>query len=86
MQHYGLTFDLKLLDMFHWGAAKPENIHDDVVNMIQMFYDALGGRKHYAKQPAEVKAICCGLKRTLILGKFRTAGQLRQYLETMRWS
>jgi len=86
VQHYGLTFDLKLLDMFHWGAAKPENIHDDVVNMIQMFYDALGGRKHYAKQPAEVKAICCGLKRTLILGKFRTAGQLRQYLETMRWS
>lgn len=85
LQHYGLEFDLKLLDMFHWGAAKPENIHDDVVNMIQILYDAVGGRKHYARQPREIKAICCGLKRTLILRKYKSAGQLRQYLETMRW-
>jgi hypothetical protein len=25
------------------------------------------------------------LKKTLILKKFRTAGQLRRYLETMKW-
>jgi hypothetical protein len=50
-----------------------------------MFYDALGGQKHYARQPAEVKAICCGLKRSLIIQKFRTAGHLRRYLESMEW-
>jgi hypothetical protein len=32
-----------------------------------------------------VKAICRGLKRSLILQNFRTAGQLREYLETIEW-
>jgi serine/threonine protein kinase len=81
----GISFDLKLLDMFHWGAPKLENIRDDVCDLIRLFYDAVGGSKHYSKQPPEVKLICCGLKRSLILKKFRTAGQLREYLETMPW-
>jgi len=51
-----------------------------------LFYDALGGAKHYARQPQEVKTICSGLKRSLILKKFKSAGQLRRYLETMKWS
>ena len=86
VRRYGLSFDLKLLDMFPWGATRPENIRDDVCFLIRIFYDALGGRRHYAKQPPEVKAICCGLKRSLIVKKFRNAGQLRQYLETMQWN
>jgi serine/threonine protein kinase len=85
LHRYGLSFDLKLVDMFHWGPARPENIHDDVCDLIRIFYDAVGGRRHYAKHPPEVKAICCGLKRSLILRKYRSAGQLRQYLETMQW-
>ncbi|MGH2570950.1 MAG: hypothetical protein ACRDGR_06975 [bacterium] len=69
-----------------WDTPRPENIRDDVIDMIRIFYDALGGKKHYANQPEEVKAICCGLRRSFITAKFRTAGQLRQYLETMEWS
>ncbi len=53
--------------------------------MIRIFHDALGGRRRYASQPPEVKAICRGLKRSLILQKFKTAGQLKSYLETMQW-
>ena len=83
---YGLRFELKLLDMFHWGASTKKHIHEDVIDMVRIFYDATGGQKHYAKQPVEVKNICCGLKRSLILKKFRSAGQLRAYLETMSWS
>lgn len=86
VQHFGLEFDLKLVDMFHWGAPRAEHIREDVVDLIRIFYDALGGQKYYARQPQEVKAICCGLKRTLILKKFRSAGKLRRYLESMRWS
>jgi len=86
IRRYGLSFDLKLVDLFHWGATRPENIRDDVCLLIRIFHDALGGRRHYAKQPPEVKEICCGLKRSLIVKKFRNAGQLRRYLETMRWS
>jgi tRNA A-37 threonylcarbamoyl transferase component Bud32 len=82
----GLGFDLKLIDPFHWQAPKKESIQYDVVEMVRIFHEALGGRKHYAAHPPEVKAICCGLKRTLILRKFRTAGQLKTYLETMEWS
>jgi serine/threonine protein kinase len=85
IQRYGLRFDLKVIDMFHWGTAKPINIQDDVVDLVKVFYDALGGKKTYAKQPKEVKEICCGLKRSLILRKFKTAGQLRVYLENMTW-
>ncbi len=86
VQRYGLGFDLKLLDLFHWSTPRTENIQDDVVDLVRIFYDAIGGQRHYAKQPAEVKAICCGLKRSLIVRKFRTAGALREYLETMEWT
>jgi serine/threonine protein kinase len=85
VQRFGLGIELKLLDLFRWDAPRPENIRDDVVDMIRIFYDAVGGKRHYASQPEEVKAICCGLRRSLIISKFRTAGQLRQHLETMEW-
>jgi len=81
----GIAFELKLVDMFHWGPASPENIHQDVANLVRLFYDAVGGAKRYPRQPAVVKDLCCGLKRSLILRKYRTAGQLRQYLETLPW-
>lgn len=86
VERIGLGFELKLVDFFHWDAPKAENIREDVVDLVRLFYDALGGQKRYRNQPPEVKAICCGLKRSLILKKFRTAGQLRTYLERMEWS
>jgi len=85
VERYGLGFDLKLLDFYHWGTPRPANIHDDVIEMIRIFYDAVGGRRLYKHQPQVVKHICCGLKRTLILKKFRSAGQLREHLETLTW-
>jgi tRNA A-37 threonylcarbamoyl transferase component Bud32 len=85
VQRSGLGFDLKLIDLYHWGAPSAANIRNDVFMLVRLFYDVLGGQHHYAKQPHVVKAICCGLKQSLIAGKFRTAGQLRTYLETMEW-
>ncbi len=86
VERYGLTFELKLLDMFHWGQPSASNIRNDVIDLIRIFYDALGGQKQYAKQGEEVKRICCGLKRSMITKKFRTAEQLRVYLELMSWN
>jgi serine/threonine protein kinase len=86
VERYGLTFELKLLDMFHWGKPSASNIRNDVVDLIRIFYDTLGGPKQYAKQREEIKYICCGLKRSLIEKKFRTAEQLRAHLELMNWS
>lgn len=85
VQRYGLGFELKLLDFFHWGAPRPENIRDDVVDLVKILYEATGGRTWYSRQPQEIKALCCGLKRSLILKKYRTAGQLREYLENLEW-
>lgn len=81
----GLSFNVKLVDMYNWGAPNTENIRDDVCDLIRLFYDAIGGAQHYARQPQEIKNVCCGLKRSLIVRKFRTAGHLRNYLETMPW-
>jgi serine/threonine protein kinase len=86
VRRYGLSFDLKLLDMFHWSTPKKQNIQDDICDLIRIFYDALGGAKRYSQQPLQVKAICCGLKRSLILKKFKTTKQLREHLETMKWT
>lgn len=85
LQRYGLGFDMKLVDLFQSPTSKRDAIQNDTVDMIHIFYEILGGAKHYAKQPAGVKAICNGLKRTLILKKFRSASQLRRYIETMQW-
>lgn len=85
LKKFGLTFELKLLDLFHWGKPSTINIRADVVDLIRIFYDALGGQRHYAKQCDEIKQICCGLKRSLINKKFRTAEQLRLYIEQMNW-
>lgn len=85
VQRYGLSFDLKLVDLFHLGAPRKEYIRTDTVDLVHIFHEALGGQKHYATQPAQIKAIINGLKRSLILKKFSSAGQLKRYLETMQW-
>ena len=85
IRRYGLGFKIKLVDLFHWSAPKYENIQEDVYDLIKIFYHSLGGSKYYAKHPPEVKAICCGLKKSLISKKFRTAGHLKAYLETIQW-
>jgi hypothetical protein len=86
IKRFGISFDLKVLDMYHYGPAKAADIQDDVCDLIRLFYDAIGGKAMYPKHPPQVKEICKGLKRSLILRQYRTAGQLRQYLETMEWT
>jgi tRNA A-37 threonylcarbamoyl transferase component Bud32 len=85
LNRHGLGFEVKLVDFYNWGAPNAENIREDVYDLIRLFYDALGGRKHYANQPKVVKDVCCGLKRSLIARKFKTAGRLRAHLENLSW-
>lgn len=85
VQGSGLGFDLKVIDLYHYAAPRPENIHDDVLFMIRIFFEAMGGHKIYPQLPPEVRSICCGLRRATIVERFKNAGQLRRHLETMRW-
>ncbi len=82
---FGLGFELKLLDLYNWKAPKLENMRDDICSMIQIYHECLGGAKRYSKLPPIVKHICSGLKRSLILDKFRGVSQLREHLEFMEW-
>lgn len=85
VRRQGLGFELKVIDLYHWVAPRSENIQADVLAMIDVFHEVLGGARRYKHHRAEIKAILCGLKNSLILRKFKTAGQLRDYLESMRW-
>ena len=86
VRRLGLSYELKLLDFFHWGGARRESRKDDICDVVRIFYDALGGQRRYASHPPEVKEICCGLKRSLILAKFPTASDLRFHVETQAWT
>ncbi len=86
IKRFGLEFDLKIIDLHHWGDSKKDNRDEDIVKIIRIFYDILGGPKHYHKLPPSVKYIICGLKRSLILQRFKTISYLKTHLELMDWS
>lgn len=83
VQRHGLSYTLKLLDMFHWGRPSTDNINSDVCNLVRIFYDSIGGASYYSSRPKQAKDICCGLKNSLILKKFKTAGELQLILIQM---
>jgi len=86
VRRHGIYFEVKVIDFFHYGPSTPAHRRDDVVDLAHLLYAATGGRKHYAKQPPEVKAICKGLRRDLILKHYPTARAMRRHLETFTWS
>lgn len=86
VNRFGLEFEVKLLDLFNGSIPKREIRQTDICELIRVFYDCLGGAKRYARLPRTVKEICCGLKRSLILERFRTATHLREHLERLDWS
>jgi len=81
----GINFEARLVDFYHWGAATADKIREDVVQLVRVLYDAVGGPRYYAKQPNVVKQVCLGLRRDLIRKRFPTARHLRQHLETFEW-
>jgi len=86
VRRVGVRFDVRLVDMYDWGRPSAANIREDVFNLVRILYDITGGPRWYAKQPPEVKAICLGLKRTLIARRFPTTRALREHLESFEWS
>ena len=82
---FGLEFDLKILDFYFAKNSKREGRRGDLLNLIKIFYESIGGATHYAKQPEPIKQICCGLNSGLTLKKFPNVSQLRMHLEAMSW-
>ena len=82
----GIGFDLKLIDFFDLGRPGRPKVHKDVLNLVQVFHLVVGGRRHYREQPPVVKAIIRGLKDSLILDRFDTAGAIQRHLEGLDWT
>lgn len=85
LQGVGLTFELKLLDLYTQPGSSAENRREDIVDLVRIFYESLGGRRTYSRQPQEVKEIVRGMRRKLILERFRNIWDLRYHLEELRW-
>jgi len=85
IRRQGIGFDVKLLDFFDLGRPTRAKIHKDVLNLIQVFHVIVGGREAYAQQPKVVKDIIRGLKDSLILARFGSAGDIQRHLETVEW-
>jgi serine/threonine protein kinase len=85
VSRYGLSFDVRIIDLINHGRTSAENRHDDICDLIRIFYECLGGQRYYSRLHPAAKYIICGQKRSLILEKFRTAAHLRLHLETMDW-
>jgi len=85
IRRQGIGFEVKLLDFFDLGAPSRNKIRKDVLNLIEVFHATVGGRKHYAQQPKVVKDIIRGLKDSLILARFQSAGDIARHLETLEW-
>jgi tRNA A-37 threonylcarbamoyl transferase component Bud32 len=85
IRRQGINFEVKLLDFFDLGKPTRTKIHKDVLNLVQVFHTLVGGRESYAEQPKVVKDIIRGLKDSLILERFQTAGDIQRHLETVTW-
>ena len=79
----GIKFKAKAIDFYNYGNAGTKK--DDIIDLIAIFYEVLGGQKQYAKLPQCLKDIICGQKKTLILKKYPTMRKLKEHLETMHW-
>ena len=85
VQPRGVSFNLKLIDFYNWGERTRSKQNQDIVDAVRVFYEALGGQRLYASQSPEIRNICAGLQRTLILKRFPTMSSLRNHLESFEW-
>lgn len=81
-----VRYDVKRFDFYHCGKHAAYKHRQDVADAIRVFYDFLGGAKHYAKLSSEIRHICASLRHSLISNRFPTMRALRQHLETLEWT
>ena len=81
----GIGFDIKLIDFYDWGRPTRYKQQQDITDTIRVFYDCLGGQRHYARQSDQIRYICAGLQRKRLHQRFPTMTSLRRHLERFDW-
>jgi serine/threonine protein kinase len=82
----GIGFQVKLINMSLEDLPVNRTITEDVVNLVRIFSNFVTPPKHSAKIPDGVKLLYNNFKPARIGERFRNAGALKRYLETMLWS
>jgi serine/threonine protein kinase len=85
VRRQGIFFRPRLVDFYNHGAVKRRHQQNDVVDLVRLLFDAVGGAARYHLQPEAIKAICCGRRNDLVRRRFPTASHLRRYLESFSW-
>jgi tRNA A-37 threonylcarbamoyl transferase component Bud32 len=80
----GLGFELKLIDFFDLGRPTRQKIHEDVVDLVTILYELVGGRAGYSRSGPAVRSIVRGRKLSL-LAHLRHADDLVAALEQLEW-
>lgn len=81
----GLGYEVHLIDLLHLGRPTKDQIQGDVIDLINVLYEMIGGVKQYKKMPTYIKDIIHGRRHSLICQQFRNAGDLRIHLENLQW-
>lgn len=81
----GVGFKVKLIDLFLQKKHKRENQKSDIVELVYIFYEMMGGAKKYKGLSLVAKNIICGRRSDLILKKFPKMSSLRAYIENIDW-
>lgn len=81
----GLGFEVHLIDLLHLGRPSRNKIQQDVYDLINIFYEMIGSSKGYQYCDQKIKSFVLGRKHGLIQRKFKTASDLRIYLENLEW-
>jgi len=85
IRRQGIGFEVKLLDFFDLGRPSRAKFKR-CVESHEVFHTIVGGREAYGRQPRVVKDIVRGLKDSLILQRFSSAGDIQRHLETLQWN
>lgn len=85
VRRQGLGFKVKLMDVSPLSGKVKLAARDDVYALLQMFYETIGGARFYPDLPAELRALCCGMRRPAVHARYAHAGDLKRHLETMTW-
>lgn len=82
----GIGFQVQLINMSLDELPVNKTIAEDVVELIKIFSNFVIPPKHGTKIPDGVKLLYSNFKPARISARFKNAGALKKYLETMLWS
>ena len=79
----GVEFDIKLLDFFDLGRFTKRRMEEDVIDMVGILFELVGGSAHYRNSSPAVKRIVRGRKHSLILSNCRNATDLVNLIDSL---